>query len=537
MEKKELTAAQVWELFERGSRHHEMNGIYENTEKAHSFFDGDQWAGVESDGENLPKYNFIQPTVEHKVASVAMNTMGITYAPLEYEKNPMANDICTKLTAFAARQWERLKMDKLGWGVVKDACIAGESYAYFYDGDCSAQKIDAANIHLADEQCGQIQKQEYIIIAERCTVGSVRKAAKQNGIAKSEIDAILPDDAQDYASRDEENKSSDARDVLREKCTALLLMFRDETGAVCCMRATREVVFCKCLRMCGSSGRALALYPIAQFVWMKKRDSARGIGEVLPLIPNQIETNKMLARRLMSAKMSAFSRLVYNADKVINKDAIDKVGSTIKVRDMQASNVTDVITYLSAAPMSPDARELSDELVSRTRDLAGAGDAAVGQINPEKASGAAIIAVRDQAALPLNEQIADFKQFIEDIAAIWFDIWACYAPNTLCCGENAIEQEELENMRVNIRIDVAPNTPFSKFAQQEALEKIFAAGAISFEEFVHALDENASVPKQKLLDIINARPESTQQTQQPDSQLQEAQMAPNAAQMQQNMQM
>ena len=42
----------------------------------------------------------------------------------------------------------------------------------------------------------------------------------------------------------------------------------------------------------------------------------------MALIPNQIETNKMLARRLMNARMTAFSRLVYNADKVLNKEAL-----------------------------------------------------------------------------------------------------------------------------------------------------------------------------------------------------------------------
>lgn len=520
MEEKELTAAKIWDLFERGTRHHQMTGIYENTEKAHRFFDGDQWAGVESGGESLPKYNFIQPTVEHKVASVAMNSLGITYTPMDGDKSESSFEACQSLTSFAARQWERLKMDKLGWGVVKDACIAGESYLYFYDGDCSAQKIDTANIHLADEQCEDIQEQEYILIVERCTVGSVRAMAKKNRISQADIASILPDDAQNGEGRERESSSRDGTDEARQKCTAILLLYKDESGAVCCVRSTRDVIIRKPIRMASSRGRALSLYPIAQLVWLKQRDSARGVGEVLPLIPNQIETNKMLARRLMNAKMSAFSRLVYNVDKVVNKNSLDDVGTAIKVRDMQASDVTDVVTYLSAAPMSPDARELSDELVSRTRDLAGAGDAAVGQINPEKASGAAIIAVRDQAALPLNEQLADYKQFIEDIAKIWFDIWACYEPSALFT--DTMDANQLENLRVNIRIDVAPNNPFSRFAQEEALDKLFGNGAITFEEYVGALDENSSVPRKKLQDILSKRasnpPQAPQGQQMPQNQ-------------------
>ena len=70
------------------------------------------------------------------------------------------------------------------------------------------------------------------------------------------------------------------------------------------------------------------------------------------LIPNQIETNKMLARRLMNAKVSAFSRMVYNADKVLNKEAIEQVGAAIQVRDMQASRVSDIVAS-GARPCRP----------------------------------------------------------------------------------------------------------------------------------------------------------------------------------------
>ncbi len=181
------------------------------------------------------------------------------------------------------------------------------------------------------------------------------------------------------------------------------------------------------------------------------------------------------------------------------------MGAAIKVRDMQASNVTDVVSYLGAAPMSPDARLLAEELVTQTRELAGAGDAVLGQVNPEKATGAAIIAARDQAALPLNQQIADFRQFIEDIAAIWFELWAVYSPRELTQGPDPLTWEELRRLRVEIRIDASPNSPYSRFAQEQTLENLFQRGAITFEEYVAALDENSAAPKRKLEAILRAR--------------------------------
>ncbi|WP_458862310.1 hypothetical protein [Acidaminobacterium chupaoyuni] len=502
-------APEIWELYERGIAHHEQTALYEKTEQAYRFFLGEQWAGIKSGGEELPQYNFIQSIVEHKVASVAMNTMSITYTPLEemQEKQGKTAELCRTLTRFAAKQWERLKMDQKCWETVKDACIAGEGYLYFYDGQCSAQKIDKANLYLANEQCDDLQKQEYLIIAERPTVAEIKKAARAYGIEEAQIGRITTDEApwQEEKERERAQEKRQQTEEERGRCTALLMLYKDEAGTVCCLRCTKEVIFRPPVRLCGAGGRGLKRYPIASYLWMKQRGSARGIGEVTPLIPNQIEANKMLARRLMNAKLTAFPRMVYNADKVTNEEAMEEAGASIKVRDMQASRVGDLISYLAAEPMSPDARELSEELVSRSRDLAGAGDAAMGEINPEKASGAAIIAVRDQAALPLNEQIAAFRQFIEDVAAIWFEIWAAYHPMGWQMGNQTLTAQDLMNMRVGIRIDVAPNNPFSKFAQEQALEKLYLSGAITFEEYVYSLDENAAAPKQKLADILKQR--------------------------------
>ena len=496
-----LTAHRIWQWYERGVERHRMAGLYEKTEQAHRFFAGDQWAGVESGGELLPKYNFIQSIVEYKVAGVASNTLTITYTPLESggPQQPQAALLCQKLTAYAGRQWERLKMDKLCWNVVKDACIAGDSYLYFYDGDCRAQPVDTCNVHLADEQVPDLQQQEYILIAGRQTVGALRREARRYGLPEGEVQKIVPDDPE--WEREEESETEEGA----QKCTALLLFWRDEDGTVCCARSTRDVIYRPTVRLCGGNGRGLRRYPIASMSWLRQRGSSRGAGLVHGLIPNQIETNKMLARRLINAKVSAFSRMVYNADKVLNKEAIEQVGAAIQVRDMQASRVSDIVTYLGAAPMSPDARQLSEELVSQTRELAGAGNAALGQVNPEQASGAAIIAARDQAALPLNEQIADFRQFIEDVAAIWFELWAVYAPVPLGLPPWQISAEELGKLRVEIRIDVAPNSPLSHYAQEQALEKLFDRGAISFEEYVEALDENATAPKSKLEQIVKRR--------------------------------
>lgn len=570
-------ATEIWKKYQQGVNHHNQIGLYEKVRKAYRFFEGDQWHGLESDGEVMPQYNFIQPVVEHKAASVAMNGMAINYSPMEYGSDyQTAARACDVLNRYAARQWELLKMDKLGWAIIKDACIAGDSYLYFYDRNLHAQMIDGPNVYFADETSRDIQSQDWIIIAERRFVEDVRREAKENGLSQEEIDLIGPDSDTGQLLGDDARQNSQQED---KRCTSLLYMRKNKEGIVTISRSTQNVVYQPEEVMQGKekesgepAGKGMQLYPLAGLWWVPKKESARGVGEVTPLIPNQIEVNKMLVRRLMNAKITAFGRMVYNKRTVANPESVAEVGSAIEVMDTPAAKVTDHVAYLHPSPMSADAKNLTDEMISQTRDLAGAGDAALGQINPEQASGSAIIAVRDQAALPLNEQIADYKQFCEDVAAIWFDLWVAYHPNGMevelppeeqpgllagmmpqgmdigqgmgqtggmaagtppaapmgQMGQSAapmgqmpgmmmdapkeptkemIPAEVLQQMRPSIRIDVSPVNPYSKYAQEQSLAGLFQAGAITFEEYVEALDEQASTPKQKLQEIIDRRME------------------------------
>ena len=213
--------------------------------------------------------------------------------------------------------------------------------------------------------------------------------------------------------------------------------------------------------------------------------------------------------------MTAFARPVYSSTAISNAEDIDTVGAPLEVRG-PVQRVQDAFAYIAPSPMSSDAKNLQDELINMTRDLAGAGDAALGNINPERASGAAIIAVRDQQAIPLNEQVAMFRQFVEDIALIWYEMWTVYHPDGLEVSIDGVSQvipaEELREMKVGVRVDVSPRNPFSKYAQEQSLQNLFTAGAISFEEFVEALDDDSSTPKAKLQEIVKRRAAQVQMT-------------------------
>lgn len=477
------TVTRVWSLYEKGVRLHQKIGLVGNTEKAHRFYEGDQWYGLES-GEPLPVYNFIAPVINYKVASIASAQMAIYFSDVRAAEP--SSDWLSLLNQKAAMWWEKKKMDALCWKMLKESAIAGESYLYFYNGEGDCQMVDNTNVFLGDEQCADIQRQPYILLYERRAVDQVKALAEQNGLPPEKV-ALITEDGEDYLGE------SDG------KCSVLLYMSVRE-GDLYFSRSTRYVEV-EPERLVPGMDR----YPLAALVTNSKKGSARGRGEVLPLIANQIEVNRNLVRRIVNAKMTAFSRLVYATDKIDNPEDLNRVGTAIAVSDSTVSDIHSAVGYVTPSPMSGDAKSIADELLSVTKELAGAGGSALGTIDPTQTSGAAIIAVRDQAKIPLNELAASFRQFVEDVALIWYRLWQCYHIREFeALGVSAREMQLAETA---VRIDATDKEPFSKYAREQSLQGFFEKGAITFEEFVRALDDDASIPKSRLLEIIQQRKE------------------------------
>ena len=74
--------------------------------------------------------------------------------------------------------------------------------------------------------------------------------------------------------------------------------------------------------------------------------------------------------------------------------------------------------------------------------------------------------------------------------------------------------EVMEKLSLEARVDISPQNPYSRFAQEQALQNLLGAGYITFEEYVEALDDDAASPKAKLSDIIQKRKAAAQRMQQ-----------------------
>lgn len=525
----------IWMKYERGNDYlHKLN-LTDRTDRAHRFYSGDQWHGLKSGGEELPSANFIKSVVKYKVSMVAQNGMTAVYSSLE-DVSEDTNKVCSLLGKYFARVWEKSKMDSKSWKVIKDAAIQGDAYLYFGEGaDVSeSQIIDNVNIFLSDEQSSDIQSQKYIIIRERRFIEDIKAEARENGIPEDKVALIVSDEERTDQLGDRLEVEYTEDDG---KCISLLYMTKKD-GIVHVARSTRNVIYqpeeaLKCTRNGEETDIALRTYPVVNFIWDDRKGSGRGYGEVEFLIPNQIEINKTLARRAIAVKNTAYPMLAYAENLVNNPDELDVVGGKIAINNGNAQAVNQLVSYLTPAQISPDAKNLSDELLALSRDLAGAGDSATGTIDPTQASGTAIMAVRDQAALPLNEQVARYSQFVEDLAYLWFDLWVCYEQDGIEIEEESkdpmspkptvkrIDAKTLQSLKVDVKIDVSKANPFSIYAEEQSLTNYWQAQAISFEEMVEALPEGGAAPKHKLQEIIDKRAREQQMMQQIQMQMQQ----------------
>lgn len=505
-----MDAKTIWREYERGVNFLDTYDYVNRANECYRFYNGDQWEGLKTDGQRFAQYNIIAPIVDYKTSVVNANGNTIYYTCDESgEKYERGAEVCDKINSYAMQTWEKLKMDSKLWGLTKNAAITGESYLYFFyeNGYIHDREIHGINIFFADEQQVDIQKQKYVIIAQRLMASDVKAEAKQNGVSKDDIELIVPDN-ETQNQIGSEAKTEIAQEETDGKLICLIKFYKKD-GQVHFVKSTKNVIYRKDTVIDG-----LRYYPIARQMWDVKEGGARGAGVVYSLIANQIEINLNVARVSLGLKNLTFPNLVYDTTKMTEKGIADigKVGTSIGVNGI-AGNVGDLITYITPPGIPPQVTQFIEQMMATTRELSGASDAVTGQINPERASGAAILAVRDAAALPLTEKVSNQKQFIEDVARIWLDMWIAYNPEGLTVRyeedgqyfEEIVDTQLLREMQISVKIDVSPANPFSKFAQEQTLLNFMTNGIITFEEYVAALEDDASAPKSKLIKILEER--------------------------------
>lgn len=522
----------IWKLYEKGKDfQNKMNLVWETTQN-YRFYEGDHWNGLDSGGEKMPIVEIIKPIIDYKTTILTTNQLEALYTPQNYTAPPMEQDImrevCKQLSHEFQRYWEQNNMDTVLYDLVMDAQISGDAYVYLYfepskekkngvekEGNIRSELVPNTSIMFGDENERDIQKQPYILIISRREVNAVKQRAKAYGCSKQLIEQIVPDELKEQMTGNTDEVDQES------KCLCVLKMWKED-GKLHCAESTKTVVYRK------DDVIPSKLYPIAPFVWERRQGQCRGVSEVHKYIPNQIWVNRIEAYRLISAKIAAFPRIVFSSN-LINKEDINAVGAALEVEDNDIAKAMESVGYINPAPMSQDAKLVLEEVMTYTKDAAGAADVATGREKFDNYS--ALLAIQQSAQAPLARQTQRLKSTIEAIARIVFEYWCAYFPNGLQIptrlavdnplmasatplGTEAVGQEidvmikvteeDLRKLDVNIRVDITPTTPINKLTEQQKADNLLIGQQITFDEYVEILNDEEPM-KPKLQRIVEER--------------------------------
>ena len=532
---KTLVETDIWQLYEKHAMYMRNKGYYSATDRNFRFFNGNQWDNaIVGKNVELIQINYIKPIVKYKVGVVTSTNYAIIYNSDNFESQDFrteAKRASELLTKEASKIWEKNKLDYKLKKTVRKSAINGEAVVYWYwDEETQMPKIELkskVDVMYGNENDDDIQNQPYILIKRRSNVINAREYARSKGVSEEEILNIHGDNF----TQDESGDSS--KDEVDDMTTIVTFLYKKD-GTIHFSESVKYVTITK------EQDTGLIYYPVAHLNWEDCEGNARGIGEVEQHITNQIEVNKTATRRAFIGKNIAYPHPVINEDKIQNPEALNKVGATIRIKDGSAEDIGKYFRYTNPGSISPDIANLQSELISVSRELAGAGDMATGQIKPDEASGKAILAVQRASEQPLNEQSANVLQFIEDIGIIIFDMLKTYSDNLMVVDESTdsvtgdvveevvvIPKQILETLKLNIKIDVTPKSAFDKYAQEASIENLTQSQLFLpqnqqlLEDYVSLLDDDSTMPKSKLLELLKRRKERSQAIEQMELQAQQ----------------
>jgi hypothetical protein len=404
-------------------------------------------------------------------------------------------------------------MDYKGRRITKDAAINDEGIIYINFDQESMMPVNEVvkknDIYYGNENDDDIQSQPYILLRKRMPVVNAIELALGLGMSEDKVDMIIGD-------TDTFEESGEAAKLELDNMVTVVYKMYKKDDTVHYAVATRWVDIVEDVDL------GISLYPIAHFCWEEKEGSARGEGEVRYLIPNQIEVNRTEVRRVLTVKYQAYPQKVVDTSKVTNPQALNQVGGVIKTNGQPVDDVHKIVGTIPPAQMSPDVVQLQMDLINVTRDLAGAGDTATGQVDPESASGRAILAVQQASQAPMTEQKETYKNFIEDIARIWLEYLIAYAEDGVnleetvtdpTTGEETVQmvnvpQTALEQLQASVKIDVTPKSVYDRFAQEQTIENLLLQGFFNIQRlnelkiYSKILPDDSVAPKLLITEAI-----------------------------------
>ncbi len=503
----------TWQQYEAGKEYKRRIGLYETIRENERFYRGEQWK--EGEGGDLPRpvFNIIRRVVDYLICSVASGNLQIRYTD---ENLPFLTDEkeaerlragLEVLSSNASYRWEQSAMDRKLFRMLSDAAITGDGVLYCYwdpdarspqlfCGDVVTEVIDNVGLFVSDVNRADLQSQEYIILAGRASVASLREEARQAGVADSDLLKILPDTDYDAQSGSLGGVELDGDD--EAKATYLVKFWRED-GRVLFEKSTRDCLIRRARTECRR-------YPVAYFNWQASKNSFHGTSPITYLIPNQKFINRAYAMAMKHMQSTAFSKIVYDKSKI--PEWSNEVGEAIAA--VGGGNISDAVSVIGVGEMQTGYMELIDSAISVTKEMLGATESALG--NTEASNTSAILALQETSRIPLEQIRTAFHACIEDLANIWADMMCAYYPSERLLPyhtkdgvrADAVDFDLLKRGFLSARIDVAELSRYTAASAQNMLDKLLELGYLSPSAYVRRLPSGLVCDRQALLEELAA---------------------------------
>lgn len=510
----ERSFTQEWEEYQAGLDYKRKLDLFHTVNKNERFYSNDQWNGVVANGLPTPVFNVIKRVVQYKVSTVMANEVSINYtvdsidSQSEDPRDQQIKTVCELLSDFTKTVWERLKMDFSNEQILKDGALSGDGITYYYwdpdidtgqeaKGDIAKEEIDNVCYFPGNTNDPSVQSQPYILITYRQLVSKLREEARKNGASEEDVKLITADAETENQAGDRAMYELEDQGENKGKAIGLLRLWK-ENGKVMARKSTRYVV----IRKTWDTGRKR--YPVAMMNWESRKNSAHGTAEVTGMIPNQIFINRAFAMSMMSAMHTAFPKLVYDSGRI--KKPNNKVGEAIAA--VGDGDVRNVAAYLTPGKASEDIYKLIEMATQYTKEMMGANEAALGEVDPKNTS--AIIAVQQAAAIPLESIRRRFYNYIEDVALIWLDFFVnSYAPGRMLpvtkdgvTTLTPFDGSLYSDVAFRVKIDVGPSSRWSEITTIQTLDNLLAQKHITFDQYLERIPDGFVPKKQELIEVI-----------------------------------
>lgn len=499
-----------WKSYQSGINFKNKLGLYSDVDKHWRFYNKDMWQGVQAGSLPTPVLPLIPRIVDHKVNTVMGDDIKINYSIDgidDLDNTPESTELkelSKVLSAYAMTLWEGLSEDTKNEQALLDSAITGDGIEYFswdsnynagngVKGQINSEIVDNVNYFPANPNSTDVQSQVKIQIAFRRMVDDLKKEAKANGIPKEEIDRICSDEETGNQAGDMSRIELDKSN----KAICLLTMWKKD-GKVWFNKKTRYSRITD-----GNIDSGLSLYPVAVMNWAIQKNCCHGVSEVKGLIPNQIAVNKLVAMIIMATMHVSIPKMVYDATRVTPPSNL--IGGQIGV---QGGDIKSVVGYITPGQLSPDIYKIVEMLISYTKEMVGATDAAMGELNMDNTS--ALVVLQKASAIPLKAISRRFWRFIEDKARIWMDFFThkYNVDRKLTYNDQGVKRTfdfngtDYEDLQWRVKVDVGASTHWNEITSMQTLDNLLMNNQITFAQYLERLPNGIIPMKDKLLEEV-----------------------------------